>query len=108
MVMDIQERILQLLKKREWSLYKLAKEAGIHETTVYDWFNDNHYTPSRKSLEYICAALDITLAEFYSGVEENTLSEEQTLLLELFYKVQSCKKQIVFDLLRTLSEEKQI
>ena len=31
MVMDIQERILQLLKKREWSLYKLAKEAGIHE-----------------------------------------------------------------------------
>lgn len=38
--MDIQERILNLINKRGWSLYRLAKETGIHATTVYDWFND--------------------------------------------------------------------
>jgi len=102
--MDIQERILNLINKRGWSLYRLAKETGIHATTVYDWFNDNHFTPSRKSIEIICAAMDVSVAEFFSGIEENQLNDEQILLLELFSKVPQNKKQFVFDLLRTLAD----
>ena len=49
--MDIHERITELLEKRGWSLYKLAKESGIYETTVYDWFNEKHFTPSAQSIE---------------------------------------------------------
>ena len=85
-------------------LYKLAKEAGFYPTTVYDWFNEKNFTPDRNSIELICAALDISLTEFYSGIDEGELDGEQMLLLELFAKVPKKKRDIVFDLLRNLSE----
>lgn len=104
--MTVQERIQELLKQRGWSKYKLAKEAGFYLTTVYDWFNEKGFTPDRKSIELICAAMDISLTEFYSGIDEGKLSGEQTLLLELFDKVPQSKRKVVFDLLRSLSDEK--
>lgn len=102
--MTIQERILELLDKKHWTKYKLAKEAGFYPTTVYDWFNEKNFTPDRNSIELICAALDISLTEFYSGIDEGELDGEQMLLLELFAKVPKKKRNIVFDLLRNLSE----
>lgn len=104
--MTVQERIEELLEKNKWSKYKLAKEAGFYPTTVYDWFNDKHYTPDRNSIELICAALNITLSEFYSGIDEGELDGEQIHLLELFAKVPPSKRKIVFELLRNLSDEK--
>jgi len=104
--MTVQERIKELLNKKQWSKYKLAKEAGLYPTTVYDWFNDRHFTPDRQSIELVCAALNVSLSEFYSGVDENDLDEEQMLLLELFAKVPKNKRKVVFELLRNLSDEK--
>ncbi len=103
--MTVQQRILELIEQRGWSKYKLAKESGLYLTTVYDWFNKKSFTPDRQSIEYICSALGITVAEFYSGVEESNLDEQQILLLELFDKVPVDKRQIIFDLLRTLSQK---
>ena len=103
--MNVHERILSLLNERGWSLYKLAKEAGLYETTVYDWFNENHFTPSRKSLEYVCAALEISQAEFYSNIDETNLSAEQFSLLELVENLSPAKQKIVLDLIKSLSKE---
>lgn len=104
--MTVQERILELMKKKGWTRYKLAQETGLYKTTVYDWFNDVGYTPDRKSIELICAAMNISIIEFYSGIDAGELDGEQTLLLQLFEKVPESKRQLVFDLLRTLAEEK--
>ncbi len=104
--MTVQERILELLEKKGWTKYKLAQETGLYQTTVYDWFNDKGYTPDRKSIELICAALDTSLTEFYSGIDKGELDGEQMLLLELFAKVPKSKRKVVFELLRNLSDEK--
>lgn len=104
--MTIQERIEELLIKRKWSKNKLAREAGLYSTTVYDWFNEKHFTPDRKSIELVCAALDVSLTEFYSGIDDGELDGEQMLLLELFEKVPKGKRKVVFELLRSLSDEK--
>lgn len=104
--MTVQERIAELMAKKGWSKYKLAQETGLYQTTVYDWFNDKHYTPDRNSIELICSAMDISLAEFYSGIDESELNGEQIYLLQLFEKVPESKKQLIFDLLRSLSEDK--
>ncbi len=104
--MTIQERIEELLIKRKWSKNKLAREAGLYSTTVYDWFNEKHFTPDRKSIELVCAALDISLTEFYSGIDDGELDGEQMLLLELFEMVPKGKRKVVFELLRSLSDEK--
>ena len=104
--MTVQERIIELLKKKGWTKYRLAQETGLYQTTVYDWFNDKGYTPDRKSIELICAAMNISLPEFYSGIDEGELDGEQMLVLQLFAKVPSGKKQLVFDLLRSLADDK--
>lgn len=104
--MTVQKRILELLEKKGWSKYKLAQETGLYKTTVYDWFNDKGYTPDRKSIELVCAALNISIIEFYSGIDEGELNGDQMLLLQLFEQVPEGKRQIVFDLLRTLADDK--
>ena len=50
--------------------------------------------------------MNISLIEFYSGIDEGELNGEQTLLLQLFEKVPESKRQLVFDLLRTLADDK--
>ena len=104
--MTVQDRILELMEKKGWTKYKLAQETGLYQTTVYDWFNDKGYSPDRKSIELICAAMDISIIEFYSGIDAGELNGEQTLLLQLFERVPESKRQLVFDLLRTLADEK--
>ena len=103
--MTVQERIQELLEKNNWSKYKLAKEAGFYPTTVYDWFNEKHYTPDRSSIESVCLAFGISQAEFYSRVDESELDSEQTALLELFAKIPESKKSLIFEILKTMAQE---
>lgn len=102
--MDVHKRIEELRLKKGWSRSKLAKEAGLSETTVYDWFNEKHFTPSRRAIEDICAALGITLAQFYSDADLDNLSESQIALLEFFEKVPERKKAIVIDVVKSFTE----
>ncbi len=104
--MTVQERILELIDKKGWTKYKLAQETGLYKTTVYDWFNDKGFTPDRKSIELICAAMNISIVEFYSGIDEGELNGEQALLLQLFSQVPESKRPLVFELLRTLADDK--
>lgn len=102
--MDVHKRIEELRLKRGWSRSKLAKESGLSETTVYDWFNENHFTPSRRAIEDVCAAFGITLAQFYSDINFDGLSEMQMRLLEFFDKVPERKKSIVIDVVKSFTE----
>ena len=103
--MDIHERIKQLCKKKKWSLSKLAKEAGLSETTVYDWYNENHFTPSRKAIDDICSAFGITLSEFYSDIELDKLTEKEIKLLEVFKNVTKEKQDVVIIVAQALKKE---
>ena len=103
--MDVHERILQLCRERNWSLYKLAHEAGISETTVYGWFNDNHFTPSRSSIEDVCSAFGISVAVFYHDIDLDKLTPQQTELLILFDQVPDKKKSVVLDIVRSFAEK---
>ena len=93
--MDIRQKIDKLRKEKGLSRSKLAKEAGLAETTVYNWYNDNGFTPSRKAIEDVCAALEIPVAEIYSDIETDKLTSQQIQLLELFEKVPEAKKEII-------------
>ena len=62
---NTQERIKQIMKVRGWSEYRLAKESGVPQSTISNIFNRN-YQPSIASLEIICKAFGITLAQFFA------------------------------------------
>lgn len=67
--MDVKEKIAKLRKERGWTLGKLAHEAGISTSAVYNWYNDKNYTPGRDAIEDVCAAFGITQSEFWADVE---------------------------------------
>ena len=102
--MDVKERITQLRKQREWSLSKLAKEAGISENAVYNWYNEKNYTPSRNAIEDICAAFGITLSEFYTDIEVDKLTDKELKLLETFREVPEEKKDTVITLVEAFKK----
>ena len=102
--LDIHKRILELCKERKWTLYKLAREAGIPEATVYGWFNENHFTPSRSSIESICRAFEISLSAFYNDIDLDKLTPQQIELLTLFEKVPDAKKNVVLSIIRSFTD----
>ena len=60
----ISQRITQLCKERGWSYYRLAKEAGFQQATLFPILHEKNM-PNLYTLNDICNALGITLSEFF-------------------------------------------
>ena len=63
--MDAQKRIKQLMEERGWTDYRLAKEANLSHSTITNVFKRNN-APTLPTLEVICRAFGITLAQFFA------------------------------------------
>lgn len=73
--MDIHSRLRKLMADRGWSEYRLAKESGLSESTLKNVFHRNT-VPSIPTLEAICKAFNITLAQFFADGDMVELSPE--------------------------------
>ena len=100
--MDIKEKITKMRKQKGWSLSKLATQAGLTTTTVYNWYNDKNATPSRDSIEDVCVAFGVSVAEFYADVEMDNLTEKEIRLLELFRKIPEKEREKALSMIELL------
>ncbi len=100
--MDIKEKITKMRKQKGWSLSKLATQAGLTTTTVYNWYNDKNATPSRDSIEDVCVAFGVSVAEFYADIEMDNLTEKEIRLLELFRKIPEKEQEKALSMLELL------
>ena len=100
---DILEKIRKLKLERKWSEYQLAEQSGIPQSTISSWYRKNQI-PTIPSLEKICAAFSITLAQFFTDetAQSQTLTEEQQELLNSFGRLQKEQQQAILHLLKTL------
>lgn len=100
--MTVLERIYQLRIDRGWSEYRLSEESGIAQTTISSWFRKGVY-PSIPSLEKICSAYNITMAQFFNWDNEPIiLTEKQNELLNNWNKLPEEKQKVVLDLLKSM------
>ena len=60
------KRIDKLRTERGWTVYRLAKESGLSESTVSKWFS-NDIVPTIPVLEQICEAFNISLSIFFDA-----------------------------------------
>lgn len=98
--MDINKKIENLRFQRGWSLYELAQEAGITQSTLTSMIKRGS-PPKIDTLECICEAFGITLAQFFIEDEQiEILTKEEKELLSLFRKLQGSKKNALIDLLK--------
>lgn len=100
--MDVIKRIDFLMKERNWSDYKLAIESGLSSSTIANIHRRNT-VPSIATLEAICSAFGITLAQFFN--EETSvvqLSKEQQELFNVWVSLTDQQKQIIYSLIKEL------
>ena len=80
--MDILYKIDTLRMKKGWTIYTLAKESGLDQSTISAWFSKNR-TPSIESIEKICEGFGISMSQFFA--DDNgliSLTPEQCELLD--------------------------
>lgn len=63
--------IKRICEERSWSCYRLAKESGIAYSTLSTMFHKTK-APSIHTLEKLCGAFGMTLAQFFDTAEEQT------------------------------------
>ena len=96
--MDAQKRIRELMEERNWTDYRLAKEANLSHSTVTNMFNRNN-APTLPTLEAVCRSFGITLAQFFAEGEESRLTEEQQKLFSKWSTLTDRQKQILLELM---------
>ena len=99
---DILSIITVYRENRGWSEYQLAERSGLPQSTISSWYRKK-MTPSLPSLEKICCACDITLAQLFSeGEEPVALTESQRELLKRWSRLSPDKQNAVLDLIDKL------
>lgn len=100
--MDVKQRLQELMDERNWTIYKVAKEADIPWSTVRNMFKRNT-DPSITTLESICRGMGITLYQFFDIDNQQGLSQEQMHILAEWNKLSGDKKRIISELLDALN-----
>ena len=100
-MIDGLNKINELRLERGWTIYRLADEAGVTQSTLANMIARNS-TPSIRTLEQLCCAFGITLAEFFS--EDNDTSQEDLTLLSNFRKLDKNEQEVVLKMISGLTK----
>lgn len=98
--MDINKKIEKLRFQRGWSTYELAQEAGITQSTLTSIAKRGN-PPKIETLECICEAFGITLAQFFMDDEAlEMLNPEEKELIYQFRKLPEKKQMALLEFLK--------
>lgn len=98
--MDINKKIENLRFQRGWSMYELAQEAGITQSTLTSMMKRGN-PPKIDTLECICEAFGITMAQFFMEDEQlEILSKSEKELIYSFRSLPADKQQALIDLIK--------
>ncbi len=96
---DILAVITENREARGWTEYQLAEHSGLPQSTISSWYRKN-MIPTVPSLEKICHAFGITLAQLFA--ERDTpvsLTKSQADLLNRWARLNERQQAVIFQLL---------
>ena len=97
--MDIIAKIDKFRIERGWTDYELAQQAMLTQSTIASMKARNS-PPRIDTLQAICNAFDISLAQFFLEDESiEYLNKEEKRLIERFRKLSDKKKKALVDLI---------
>ena len=99
--MNVTERIEQLMKQRDWTVYRLGKESGLSQSTLAHVFRRDS-EPTISTLEVICKAFGITLSQFFAEGDFVSLTVEQRDILDKWGTLSDEQKQLVLSMIANM------
>ena len=103
--MNVLEKVKKLQEERGWSTYKLAYEAGLTQSTLSNMFARGT-CPTVDTLEKICEAFGISLAEFFeSDSRKAHVSKEELELLNKYRALTDKEKDAVKSMINALYQK---
>lgn len=103
--MNIYNRIEDLCIAKGLNLNELSKSTNISSNTIYNWKN-NHAIPTIPMLEQLCTSFDITLEQFFCGIDSLSLKQEEIEILKKWSCLSAMEKDTIFDLIDTFERLK--
>lgn len=100
--MDALQRLRRLLDERGWSVYRLAKNCGLSESTLANVFKRNT-VPTITTLERICEGFGITLSQFFADGEMVELTPELKELFDNWVNLTVEQKKAANQMLRAMN-----
>lgn len=98
----IYDKVDAMRLTKGWTIYKLAKEAAVAPTTLYNW-RDRSSSPTLSLLEAVCSALEISVIDFLlDGDELTAFTEEQKELMRLWNTLSKEQKKAVINLMKSM------
>lgn len=103
-------KIKQLLNERNWSMYRLAKEADIPYSSLNALFQKNNQ-PTLSTLEKICAGFNISMFEFFSDYppyrqDTSNLEKDELELLNIYRKLNHSNQKSLLQIAEILLKNK--
>lgn len=102
--MDIHERLSKLLRERGWTEYKLSKECGLAQSTIGNIYRRNT-VPSVATLETICDAFGITLAQFFAEEDSVELTPDLKEFFDSWVCLTPSQKAAVLQVMKAMNYE---
>ncbi|MBQ8620571.1 MAG: helix-turn-helix transcriptional regulator [Clostridia bacterium] len=102
--MDVLERLRHLMDERGWTVYRVARESGLSEKTVYNIYSRNTM-PSIPTLEAICNAFGITLAQFFADGKLIEMSLDLEEVFENWIVLTPEQKEATLSMMRAFRRE---
>ena len=99
-MINLVDRINELLVQRGWTGYELSKQTGISTNAIYDW-NRSGATPSLANIVKICEAMGITLGQFFCGSEAYQLSDDENKILQEWFTLSDLEKDAILHMIET-------
>lgn len=102
--MDVLERLRHLMDERGWTVYRVARESGLSEKTMYNIYSRNTM-PSIPTLEAICNAFGITLAQFFADGKLIEMSLDLEEVFENWIVLTPEQKEATLSMMRAFRRE---
>ena len=72
----VRARIFELCEEKKMAIYKLSVLSGVAPSTIKNILYGKSKNPGVVTIKKLCDGLDITLGEFFSTPEFDTLEQE--------------------------------
>jgi transcriptional regulator with XRE-family HTH domain len=111
------KKIEHYMNLKDWTKYRLAKEAGIGQSTLHEILSGKKTSPNANTLSKIAAALNVRVDDFFDGdpivhdsgeTEEdflNNMSEENRILFKKVKDLSPEDAKKVLDIIRIFEKE---